>query len=128
MNKISRPLLYTLLVVLIVAIIAAVLASGPFPAGHGPALVMFDEDLSDSALGWALAIPIMVFVGIVVGAILAGAALITVIAIAFAALMVALALLLAFTPFAIFLAIPVLAVYGFVKLVRRDQQQAARVA
>ena len=125
MNKISRPLLFTLLAVLILAVVGSILASGPFHSAGGPTLMLFDEDLSDSALGWAIAIPILVFVGIVVTAVLAGAAVITVIALAFAAVLVVLAMLLAFTPFAIFLAIPVLAVYGLVKLVQRDRRQIA---
>lgn len=122
MNKISRPLLFTLLAVLILAIIGAVITSGPFTLGDGPTLVIFDEDLSDSALGWALAIPIMVFVGVIVGAVLAGVAVITVVILAIAALMVVLALLMAVTPVAVFLAIPVLAVYGLVKLLQRDRR------
>ena len=124
MNKISRPLLFTLLAVLVLAIIGAVIASGPFPSASGPTLMMFDEDLSDSALGWAIAIPVLVFVGIVVTAVLAGTALITVVALAFAAVMVVLALLVAFTPVVVFLAIPVLAVYGLVKLFQRDPRRA----
>ena len=128
MNKISRPILFTLLAVLMLGIVAALIASGPFPSGTGPTLMMFDEDLSDSALGWLIAIPILAFVGILVTAVLAGAALITMVALAFAAVMVVLALLLAFTPLAVFLAIPVLAVYGLVKLIQRDQRRTAQAA
>ncbi len=43
-------------------------------------------------------------------------------ALAFAALMVVLAIALAFTPFAIFFGLPLLAIYGFVKLVQRDRR------
>ena len=50
---------------------------------------------------------------------MSGAALLTVVALVFAALLTILALLLAMTPFAVFLAIPVLAVYGLVKLFQR---------
>ncbi len=128
MNKISRPLVFALIAVLVLAIIGAVLASGPFHSGTGPTLMVFDEDLSDSALGWMIAIPILVVVGMVVVAILAGVALITTVAMAFAAIMVILALLLAFAPFVIFLAIPVLAVYGLVKLFQRDQRKVTTIA
>ncbi len=128
MNKISRPLLFTLLAVLFLAIVVTVITSGPLTSGSGPTLMMFDEDLSDSALGWAIAIPILVFVGIVVTAVLAGAALITVMALAFAAILVVLAVLLAFTPFAIFVAIPVLAMYGLVKLIQRDRREVRPAA
>ena len=128
MNKISRPLIFTLLAVLILAIVGAVIASGPFFTGAGPTLMFFDEDLSDSALGWMVAIPILVLVGIVVTAVLAGVALVTVVVLTFAAVMVSLVLLLAFTPFAIFLAIPVLAVYGLVKLFQRDHRKMTPAA
>lgn len=128
MNKISRPLFFTLMAILILAIIGAVIAAGPFPSGIGPTLVMFDQDYSDSAFGWLIAIPILVFVGILVVAILAGAALITVVALAFAAVLVVFALLLAFTPFAVFLAIPILAIYGLVKLLQRDTRKVTPAA
>ena len=128
MTKISRPLLFTLLAVLLLAIVVTVIASGPLTSGSGPTLMMFDENLSDSALGWAIAIPILVFVGIIVTAVLAGAALITVMALAFAAILVVLAVLLAFTPLALFVAIPVLAVYGLVKLFQRDRRQVTPAA
>ncbi len=123
MNKISHPLLFTFLAVLILAALGSIIASSPFGVGHGPTLVMFDEDLSDSALGWALAIPILVFVGVVVTAVLAGAALITVAALAFAALIIVMVMLLAFTPIIVFLGLPILAVYGLFKLIQRDQRQ-----
>lgn len=126
MNKISRPLFFAIIVLVVLAIIGAVIASGTF--GHGPTLVMFDEDLSDSALGWMIAVPVMVLVGVLVTAVLAGVAVITAIALAFAAVMVVLALLIAFTPFAIFLALPVLAVYGLVKLFQRDQRKMTPMA
>ena len=128
MKKVSRPLLGALLAVLILAVIAAAIAFGPFPTGTGPTLMFFDENLSDSALGWMLAIPILLFVGVVVTAVLAGAALITIVALALAAVMVVLALLLAFTPVALFLALPVLAVYGLVKLFQRDHRTVTTTA
>ena len=126
MNKVSRPLFFTLLVVLMLAIVAAVIVNGPLSSGasgHGPTLMFFDEDLSDSAFGWMIAIPVMIVVALVVTAVMAGAALIAMLAVAFAAVMVVLVMLLAMTPFAIFLALPILAVYGLVKLFQRDQQR-----
>ena len=128
MNKISHPLLATLLVLLMFALVAAVITAGPFSSGDGPMIMFFGEDLSDSPLGWLIAIPILVLVGIVVMAILAGAALVAMLAMAFAAIVVLLAMLLAMTPFAIFLALPILAVYGFIKLVQRDRQQSGAMA
>jgi hypothetical protein len=128
LNKISRPLLFTFLAIVILAALGSIIASSQFSSGHGPTLVMFDEDLSDSALGWALAIPIMAFVGVVVTAVLAGAALITVAALAFTAVIVVLVMLLAFTPIVVFLGLPILAVYGLFKLIQRDQRQIKSAA
>ncbi len=129
MNKVSRPLFFTLLIVLMLAIVAAVIVNGPFSlgaSGHGATLMFFDEDFSDSAFGWMIAIPILVLVGITLLAVFAGAALVAMLAVAFAAVMVVLAMLLAMTPFAIFLALPILAVYGLVKLFQCDRQRMVR--
>ena len=87
-------------------------------------LMFFDHDLSDSAFGWAIAIPILFLVGVIVVAVCAGAAMLTVVALVFAAVLTILALLLAITPLAVFLAIPVLAVYGLVKLTQRQPARA----
>ena len=128
MNKISRPLFYSLIALVVVAIIGVVIASGVISTGHGPTLMFFDDDLSDSALGWMIAVPIMVIVGIAVVAVLAGVAVITALALAFAAVMVVLALIVAFTPFAVVLALPVLALYGLVKLFQRDQRKMTQLS
>ena len=125
MKNISRPFLYILVAVLVLAAISAFMAYGPFGAGSH-SIVMFDEDISDSALGWMIAIPVMIIVGILVGAVMAGVVVVTGFALAFAAIMVILGMLLAFTPVLLFLAIPVLAIYGLVKLFQRDERQIAR--
>ena len=127
MNKVSRPLLFSLLTVLLV-VLAAAIASHHFADGSGPHLVMFDQDLSESMVGWIIAIPIMMIVVAIVIAVLAGAALMTVLAVTFAAVLVVLAVILAFVPFALFFAIPVLAIYGFVKLIQRDRKSMAAAA
>ena len=125
MNKTSRPLLATLAVVLVIVALAMGLAVTHESGGIDGSLIFFDRDLSDSAFGWAIAIPILVIVGIIVAAVCAGAALLTVVAVMFAAILALLAVLLAMTPFAIFLAIPVLAVYGLVKLFQRNSARTA---
>ena len=124
MNKTSRPLLAALAVVLVI-VDAMGLAVTHESGGIDGSLVLFDHDLSDSAFGWAIAIPILVLVAIIVAAVCAGAALLTVVAVMFAAILALLAILLAMTPFAIFLAIPVLAVYGLVKLFQRNSARTA---
>jgi len=132
MNKISRPLIYGLLVVLVLGVLAAIMASGHITFGgeHTPTLIVFDEDMTDSALGWFIAIPILLVVGMLVMVICAAVAVIVVLALAFAAVLTILALVLAAAPFAIILAIPFLAIYGFIKLIQRDKRtmQAAGAA
>lgn len=124
MNKPSRTLV--ILLIALVALAAMGFALSYFHATHDfpGTLIMFDEDMSDSPIGWMIAIPIIIGVFAIVAVVLAGAAIITVIALAFAAVLVILALLLAATPFALVLGIPILAIYGFVKLVQRDRRAA----
>jgi len=122
MNKISRPLVYSLLAVLILAVIAAVIASGHHSFADGPSLIVFDEDMSDSPAGWFIAIPILIAVGVVVAIVCTGAALVTILALMFAFILVLLAMVLVATPIAFFLALPLLAVYGLFKLVQRDRR------
>ena len=133
MNTTSRPpasrtLLITLAVVLLIVALAMGLATLHESGGMDGSLLLFDHDLSDSAFGWAIAIPILVLVAVIVAVVCAGAALLTVVALAFAAVITVLALLLAMAPVAIFLAIPVLAVYGLVKLFQRDAGKRATVS
>lgn len=125
MNKVSRPLLITLAVVLVVIAIAMGLAVTHELRGVDGTLMMFDHDQSDSALGWAIAIPILLVVGVIFIVVLAGAALLTVVALTFVAVFIVLALVLAMTPLAIFLAIPVLAIYGLLKLFPKKPAFAA---
>ena len=124
MKKISRPLLIALAVLLVVAAISMGLAATHEYGGIDGSLLFFDRDLSDSAFGWAIAFPILLLVGVMVIAVCAGAALLTVVALVLATLLTILALFLAMTPIAVFLAIPVLAVYGLVKLFQRTSLHA----
>ena len=123
MHKISRPLLIALAVVLVITALAMGLAVIHEHGGMDGSLMLFDHDLSDFAFGWAIAIPILLLVAIIVVAVCAGAALLTVVALIFAAVLAVAALVLAMTPFAMFLAIAALAVYGLVKLFQRNSAQ-----
>ncbi len=122
---VSRPLIAALAVVLILAAVAMGLAAMHQSGGMDGNLMFFDHDLSDSAFGWMIAIPILLLVGVIVAVVCAGAALLTVVALVFAAVITVFALLLAMAPVAIFLAIPMLAVYGLVKLFQRTAVQSA---
>ena len=125
MNKISRPLLIALAIVLVVTAVAIGLAVTHEHGGMNGSLMFFYHDLSDSAFGWAIAIPILLVVGVIVTGVCVGAALLTAVALALALVITVFAILLAMTPLAIFLAIPVLAVYGLSKLFQRTSAQTA---
>ncbi len=111
--------------VALLAILALALALSTWFAGtvDPGTLVFFDDDLSDSVLGWLIAIPILILTAIMVAFILAGTGVMVVGALAMALVAtivaVVIALLLSFLPFALFLAVPILAVVGFVKLVSK---------
>lgn len=125
MNRTSRPFLAVLAVVLVFVALAMGLAAMHQMGGIDGNLALFGDDLSDSALGWAIAIPIVLLVTIAVAAVCAGAAVLTFVAVVFAAVIAILAVLLAMTPVAIFLAVPVLAIYGMVKLFQRNPTRTA---
>jgi hypothetical protein len=125
MNKISRALLVALAIVLVFAALAFGLALAHESGGMNGSLLFFDNDLCDSALGWMIAIPVLLLVAVIVATVCAGAALITIAALVLALILVALGLVLAITPLAIFLAIPVLAIYGLVKILQRNPAQVA---
>ena len=111
--------------VALLAILALALALSTWFAGtvDPGTLVFLDDDLSDSVLGWLIAIPILILTAIMVAFILAGTGVMVVgaLAMALVAAIVAVvfALLLSFLPFALFLAVPILAVVGFVKLLSK---------
>ena len=120
MNKMSRPLIVTLAVVLAIAVAALGLAYTHESGGIDGSLMFMDYDFSDSVLGWAIAIPVLLLVAVIVVAVLAGATLVAVVALIFAAIITVLALLLAMAPVVLLIAIPLLALYGFIKLVQRN--------
>lgn len=130
MNEVSHPpvsrlLLAALAVVLVLAAMAMGLAALHQSGSMDGNLMLFDHDLSDSAFGWMVAIPILLLVAVIVAVVCAGAVLLTVVALVFATVITVFAMLLAMAPVAIFLAIPVLAIYGLVKLFQRNSAQTA---
>jgi hypothetical protein len=125
MTRISRPLLVALAIVLVITALGIGLALTHENGGMAGSLMFFDHDLSDSALGWMIAIPVILLVAVIVAAVCASAAILTVVALVFAAVLTVLALVLAMTPVAIFLAIPALALYGLVKVFQRNPPQVA---
>ena len=106
----------------------ALVQNGRVEEGEQLLKTVSPEDLSDSALGWVIAIPVLVLVAVLVTAVLAGVAVITTLALSFAAVLVVLALLMAFTPVVIVLSLPLLALYGLVKLFQRDQRKVTQLS
>lgn len=132
MTTTRKVLLFLLFATVVLVGAAFVLAnsSGVFGAGH--TLVLFDENYSDSVIGWMIAIPI-VLVAIVI-ALLALTMVAVMIAIVmavvlFVALVVAVfAVLLALIPVAAFLAVPTAIVWALIKVNRRNATARALAA
>lgn len=119
----SRKVVFAVVILLAITIGATALSSWFAGAMEPGTLIMFDDDYSDSVLGWVIAIPILVVTAVIVAFVLAGTGVVVVGALAVAViatiLAVLFALLLAFLPMAIVLVMPILAVIGFVKLVSK---------
>jgi hypothetical protein len=119
----SRKVAFAVVILLAITIGAIALSSWFAGVMEPGTLMMFDDDYSDSVLGWAIAIPILIVTAIVVVFVLAGTGVMVVgalvLAVVVTILAVLFALLLAFLPMAIVLAVPILAVVGFVKLVSK---------
>ena len=122
----SRPFVFILATLAIIALLAVVLALGHQSGLYSGSLLLFDEDLSDSVLGWALAVPVLMLTLFLLVVVLTGAGFIVFGALAFAVIAVLLSVaclvLLTLLPLAAFLAVPVLIVVGLVKLVGDRQR------
>lgn len=122
-SSLSRKVIFGVVVLLAVAVAAVALSIWLAGSVEPGTLAWFDDDISDSALGWAIAIPVLILTAILVAVVLAGTGVMVVGALALAAVAsivaVLFALLLVFLPFAIFIAIPILAVVGLVKLMSK---------
>jgi hypothetical protein len=124
MSKTTRNLLFVLLgIAALLALSFAIFqwnAASEFPGSF----TIDGHDLSDSPWGVVIAIPVLFLVGLTLTAVFAGVAVMVVFALGIAALAVVLALALAVTPLLFILAIPLLVIYGFVKLIERDRRAA----
>jgi hypothetical protein len=119
----TRKWLLTGLLVLTI-IVTIALAAGMYIAADDGALVlhMGDTDYSDSPLAWLIAFPIVVIVCVVAAVVtfvaIGAGIVLTLLALALTLVLTVIALLLGLLPLFVFLAIPVLAVYGLVKLLQ----------
>ena len=127
-SSLIRKVIFGVVVLLAVAVAAVALSIWLAGSVEPGTLVWFDDDISDSALGWAIAIPVLILTAILVAVVLAGTGVMVVGALALAVVAsivaVLFALLLVFLPFAIFIAIPILVVVGLVKLMSKPARTA----
>ena len=118
LTKPVRWLLAGLLLMLLLTILAgfAVHEFGP----HGSILID-DVDLSDSMLGWMIAIPILICVAIMMVVIFAGVGVLVAGVLVLVLGGLALAALIFMLPVLLFLAIPLMVLIGLVRLFTRPR-------
>ncbi|MFN8986982.1 MAG: hypothetical protein ACK5YU_10085 [Burkholderiales bacterium] len=124
MTTTRKVLLFVLLATVALVGTAFLLAhtSGAFAGDH--TLMLFDEDLSDSVVGWMIAIPIVLVAMVFTVIVLAVAGIVVVLAMAMV-LMIALVVavfgvLLGLIPIAAFLAVPAAIIWALIKVNRRN--------
>ena len=131
-TKIARPVFFILLGIAVIALLAVLLANGHSNVMPDAHLMMFDEDFSDSAVGWAIAIPILILAAVVLAIVLAGTGVLVagVLVMALVMTLVAAVFAVAVTvlPLLAFVAVPILAIVGLVKLLSRPAKPARTVA
>ncbi len=125
-SRTSRALIWLLLAVVMLVSAAWLMVHLHQVQNWDGGLMMFDHDLSDSMIGWMIAIPILIIVAIVTVAILFGVAIlvagIVAMAVVIALIATVFGLIMAVLPLAVLLAVPVLIVVGIVKLVSPKAQ------
>lgn len=132
MTTTRKVLIFLLLSTVVLVGLAFLLANAGGVIGADHTLMLFDEDLSDSVIGWMIAIPVLIFAIVVVVVALALAGVVVAIAMAMV-LMIALVVavfgvLLGLIPIAAFLAVPAAIVWAIVKVNRRNAAAHASVA
>ncbi len=124
MTTTRKVLLFVLLATVALVGTAFLLAhtSGAFAGDH--TLMLFDEDLSDSVVGWMIAIPIVLVAMVFTVIVLAVAGIVVALAMTMV-LMIALVVavfgvLLGLIPIAAFLAVPAAIIWALIKVNRRN--------
>lgn len=130
-TKIIRPVFIILLAIAVIGLLAVLLANGHSTVMPDGQLMMFGEDFSDSAVGWAIAIPILILAAVVLAIVLAGTGVLVagVLVMALVMTLVAAVFAVAVTvlPLLAFIAVPILAIVGLVKLLSRPTKPAHAV-
>ena len=130
-TKIIRPVFIILLAIAVIGLLAVLLANGHSTVMPDGQLMMFGEDFSDSAVGWAIAIPILILAAVVLAIVLAGTGVLVAGVLVMALVMTLLAAVFAVAvtvlPLLAFIAVPILAIVGLVKLLSRPAKPAHAV-
>ncbi|MBC7623327.1 MAG: hypothetical protein H7232_08080 [Aeromicrobium sp.] len=129
MTTTRKVLLFLLLATITLVGLAFLLASVRSVFGADHTLMFFDEDLSDSVIGWMIAIPILIVAIVATVVSLALVGIVAAIAMAMV-LMIALVVavfgvLLGLIPIAAFLAVPAAIIWALIKINRRNAAAAA---
>jgi len=112
--------------------LSALLAYAHSANDWGSHVMIFNEDMSDSVLGWMIAIPAVMLAAVIVVVVLAGTGLLLagvlamVLMIAILAVVVGLAF--AVLPLAAFFAVPILFVWMIVRFAKRKDERQAQAA
>ncbi len=126
-NKTTKLLLWILVAVLALIAVSFLMVHLHNVQQWDGGLYLFGDDMSDSVLGWMIAVPVLIVAAVVtvgalmgVGIILAGVVAMVVVLALLAAIF---GILMVVLPFAILFAVPVLIIWGIVKLVSRKSYQ-----
>ncbi len=130
-TRFTRVFMFLLLAALLLLAVSIGLSSYFGEHAHHGSLMMFDDDMSDSAVAWFVAIPIVLVVLAITALIIIGALMLTLlavlVAVVFGLFAAVVGVALTLLPLVIILAFPVLAIYGFVKLMQRNNHPPAVV-
>jgi hypothetical protein len=133
MSKTSKVLIAFLVATLALAAFGYLMAHLHSAGNWDGGIYAFDEDYSDSVLAWMIVVPILiltaVFVAVVMLSVGVMVAVLVAIAVVFGLIAAVFGLLFALLPIAAFLAVPVLIIWGIVKMAQRsDDRHAQRAA
>jgi hypothetical protein len=132
LTRLQKFLLWTLFGVLVVVGLSALLAHAHSVNDWGTHVMLFDQDMSDSILGWLIAIPAVMLATVIVIVALAGTGIILagVFAMVLVIAILALVVAIAFTvlPLAAFFAVPILFVWMIVRFAKRKDARTAQMA
>jgi hypothetical protein len=132
LTRTQKFLLLALIGVLLLVGVSALLAHLHTAQNWSGHVMMFDEDLSDSLVGWMIAIPVLMLTAVLVTIVLAGTGILLLGVLAMVVVLVLCAvvfgLAMAVLPFVAFFAVPILFVWLIVKFARRKEERLAQGA